>query len=106
MNLVDNPITVHFIHRGIGYLLLIGFLVLTVQLHRIQATPLLRKLKWIPLSLVLLQVVLGILSVLTSTGIIPGVWGVFEWMAQLHQLVAMLLLLSLVSLFYLIRAKA
>ena len=106
MNLVDNPITVHFIHRGIGYLLLIGFLVLTVQLHRIQATPLLRKLKWLPLSLVLLQVVLGILSVLTSTGIIPGVWGVFEWMAQLHQLVAMLLLLSLVSLFYLIRAKA
>jgi len=106
LNLVDNPITVHFIHRGIGYLLLIGFLVLTVQLYRIQATPLLRKLKWLPLSLVLLQVVLGILSVLTSTGIIPGVWGVFEWMAQLHQLVAMLLLLSLVSLIYLIRAKA
>ena len=45
---------------------------------------------------------LGILSVLTSTKIIPGHWGIFEWMAQLHQLVAMLLLLSLVQLLFLI----
>jgi len=51
-------------------------------------------------------VALGIFSVLTSTGIIPGVWGTFEWMAQLHQLVAMLLLLSLIQLLFLIKRKA
>jgi cytochrome c oxidase assembly protein subunit 15 len=106
LNLVDNPITVHFIHRGLGYILLIGFLLLTVQLHRLKATSLLLKVKWVPLLLVFLQVALGILSVLTSTSIIPGLWGSFEWMAQLHQLVAMLLLLSLVTLLYLIREKA
>jgi cytochrome c oxidase assembly protein subunit 15 len=44
--------------------------------------------------------------VLYSTSIVPGQWGVFEWMAQLHQLVAMLLLLSLVMLLYLAGKRA
>jgi cytochrome c oxidase assembly protein subunit 15 len=43
---------------------------------------------------------LGIFSVLTSKNIIPGTWGSFEWMAQLHQLVGMLLLLSVVNILY------
>jgi len=54
--------------------------------------------------LVSLQVLLGILSVISSTRIIPNRWGLFEWMAQVHQLVAILLLLSLVGMLYLVRA--
>jgi cytochrome c oxidase assembly protein subunit 15 len=54
----------------------------------------------LPLYFVLLQVILGIFSVLTSKNIIPGAWGNFEWMAQLHQLVGMLLLLSVVNILY------
>ena len=86
--------------------LLIGFLVLTVQLNKYRDGSWVHKAKRWPLILVSLQVLLGILTVLSSTGIIPGVWGIFEWMAQLHQLVAMLLLLSLIQLLYLIREKA
>jgi cytochrome c oxidase assembly protein subunit 15 len=49
---------------------------------------------------------LGIATVLSSTQIIPNHWRLFEWMAQLHQLVGMLLLLSMVhSLFLTLGAK-
>jgi cytochrome c oxidase assembly protein subunit 15 len=46
------------------------------------------------------QVLLGIMAVLTSIHIIPNKWGEFEWLAQLHQVAAMLLLLSLLNLLY------
>jgi cytochrome c oxidase assembly protein subunit 15 len=50
----------------------------------------------LPLVFALLQLVLGIFTVLTSVNIRAARWNTFEWMAQLHQVVAMLLLLSLV----------
>lgn len=106
LNLIDNSLMIHFIHRGLGYFLLAGVLVLTIQLNKYRDGSLIQQAKRWPLILVLMQVLLGVLSVLSSTGIIPGIWGTFEWMAQLHQLVAMLLLLSLINLLYLIRKKA
>ncbi|MFN3667566.1 MAG: hypothetical protein ACK4S0_15495, partial [Sediminibacterium sp.] len=59
-------------------------------------------LRW-PLLLVVMQVLLGILAVLTSKGIVPNQWGNFEWMAQLHQLTGMCLLLSLVATLFVLR---
>mgnify|MGYP000335758330 FL=1 len=53
-----------------------------------------------PLTFVLFQVALGIFTVLSSAQIVPGVWAGFEWLAQLHQLVGMLLLLSVVNIIY------
>jgi cytochrome c oxidase assembly protein subunit 15 len=103
LNLIDNRITLHFIHRGLAYMLVVLVAVLTWRLLRIKGPSLLRKIRWWPILLVLLQVVLGILSVLSSVKIIPNQWGEFEWMAQLHQLVAMLLLLSLVWVLYIVR---
>lgn len=103
---IENKIAIHFVHRGLAYILLIAVVLMTLRLHRPHGSRLLQKASWFPISLVLLQVLLGILSVLYSTSIIPGQWGIFEWMAQLHQLVAMLLLLSLVMLYYLISVKA
>jgi cytochrome c oxidase assembly protein subunit 15 len=47
--------------------------------------------------------VLGIFSVLTSPKIIVGQFGIFEWMAQLHQIVGMLLLLAIVGTVYVLR---
>ncbi len=105
LNLIDNKITIHFIHRGLGYLLLILLMLLSLRLYKIRANSLLSKTWFWPMLFVLLQVVLGILSVLSSIQIIPNQWGTFEWMAQLHQLVAMCLLLSLVWLLYIIRGK-
>jgi cytochrome c oxidase assembly protein subunit 15 len=101
LNLIDNRVTIHFIHRGLAYLLLILIIILTIRLIKTSGSSLIRKTRWMPLALVMVQVVLGILSVLTSIKIVPGHWGQFEWMAQLHQFVAMLLLLSLVWVIYL-----
>lgn len=105
LNMVDNTIWIHFVHRGLAYLLLLLIVVWTFRLSRIQAPSLLQKVKWLPVSIVLMQVLLGIASVLSSTGIVPGHWGLFEWMAQLHQLTGMLLLLSLVAMLYLVKRE-
>lgn len=106
LNLVDNKITIHFIHRGLAYLLLVLVILLSVKLYKAASSSLLRKTWWLPALLVTVQVVLGILSVLFSLQIIPNQWGAFEWMAQLHQLVAMFLLLSLCWVVYLVRGKS
>jgi cytochrome c oxidase assembly protein subunit 15 len=103
LNFIDNKILIHFIHRGLAYLILILILYWSMQLIRTKGSVLFEKTKRWPLYLVLAQVALGIASVLTSTGIVPGHWGAFEWMAQLHQLVGMLLLLSLVWTLYIVR---
>lgn len=103
LNFIDNKILIHFIHRGLAYLLLILILYWSLQLTRTKGSVLFEKTKRWPLYLVLAQVALGIASLLTSTGIVPGQWGAFEWMAQLHQLVGMLLLLSLVWTLYIVR---
>jgi cytochrome c oxidase assembly protein subunit 15 len=105
LNFIDNRITIHFIHRGLAYLLLGLVVWFTIKLYRNFHAGVVYKTGWLPVFLVSLQVVLGILSVLFSTSIIPNQWGIFEWMAQLHQLVAMFLLLSLVWFLYLIRRK-
>jgi heme a synthase len=107
LNFIENEITIHFIHRGLAYLLLLATLVLTVKLYRVSRMPaLLMRVRVIAFLLVCLQVVLGIIAVLTSTGIIPNQWGTFEWTAQLHQVVAMLFLLSLITILYLTNTKS
>lgn len=106
LNLVDNKITIHFIHRGLAYLLLVLVILLCVKLYKTAGSSLLRKTWWLPALLVTAQVVLGILSVIWSLQIVPNQWGAFEWMAQLHQLVAMFLLLSLCWVVYLVRGKS
>lgn len=105
LNFIDNTILIHFIHRGLAYIILGLVIYWSLQLFKLSATPTLQKAAKYPLLLVIVQVVLGIASVLTSSSIVPGSWGGFEWMAQLHQLTGMLLLLSLVTLLFLVRPK-
>lgn len=105
LNFIDNTILIHFIHRGLAYLLLIIIIYWSVLLFKTAGTALFRKTRWVPLAVTLLQVLLGIFSVLTSTGIIPGKWGTFEWLAQLHQLTGMLLLLSLTWMLFIVRGR-
>lgn len=106
INFIENKITIHFFHRNLGYILALLVVIWYVRMIRFGGSALIRATRSIPLLIVLLQVLLGILSVLTSTSIIPNRWGNFEWMAQLHQLVAMCLLLSLVWFLYLVRGKS
>jgi cytochrome c oxidase assembly protein subunit 15 len=100
LNAIDNTTWIHFVHRGLAYILLAVVIYWVAQMRKIQGNLFWSNVKTLPLYIVLLQVILGIFSVLTSKHIIPGTWGSFEWMAQLHQLVGMLLLLSVVNIIY------
>ena len=64
------------------------------------------KTRFLPLFLVMVQVALGVFTVLTSINIRVAKWNSFEWMAQLHQFVGLLLLLSLVLAAFLLRKKS
>ena len=105
LNFIENKILVHFMHRGIAYVLLLLMIIWTIRLLQINGSVFFNRIKIIPMLLVILQVLLGIASLLYARSIIPGVWGIFEWMAQIHQLVGMSLLLSLVATYYVMRAQ-
>ena len=102
LNLIDNRMTIHFIHRGLAYILFILVILLTIRLYKNAGSSVYRKFRSWPLVLVILQVILGVLAVTTSLQIVPNQWGTFEWVAQLHQAVAMLLMLSLISIAFLV----
>ena len=106
LNLVENTNTIHFIHRGLAYILLVVIAIWTIRALKIrQADPVFTKTRFIPALIVSLQVLLGILSVLNSLTIVPNQWGSFEWLALLHQIMGMLLLLSVVGMLYFLRRK-
>ena len=105
INFINNKVLIHFIHRGLAYLLLVLIFIWTAKLFRQHGSVLFRKIRWTPTLIVILQAVLGIASVLMSTHIIPGRWGGFEWFAQLHQLTGMLLLLSVTAMLYLLSRR-
>jgi cytochrome c oxidase assembly protein subunit 15 len=100
LNAVNNTIWIHFIHRGLAYILLAVILFWSLQMTKLRGNLFWSKIKMFPLLLVGVQVLLGVLTILSSTSIVPGVWAKFEWLAQIHQLVGMLLLLSVVNIIY------
>jgi cytochrome c oxidase assembly protein subunit 15 len=109
-DLAGNRITIHFIHRGLAYLLITLVIIWSVQAGRAisgsapggTGVAAFSRLRWLPLALILLQVTLGICSLLTSPGIVPQHWGLFDWLAQLHQIVGLLFLLTMVGMLYLV----
>ena len=96
----DNTLAVHFLHRMLGYLVAVLIIVWTLMAYRFRGTPLFQKTKSWPLLNVLLQVLLGILTVLNATH-----HDSFVWLGVAHQFFAMLLLLSLVWMLYIIRSR-
>jgi cytochrome c oxidase assembly protein subunit 15 len=101
LNLIENKISIHYIHRAVAYLLLLMTVVFSIRLRRSTLSSLLQRTIWLPVSLIIFQVLLGITAVLTSSYIIPGRWAAFEWAAQLHQITAICFLLSIVWMIYL-----
>ncbi|NML36087.1 heme A synthase [Chitinophaga sp. G-6-1-13] len=97
-DIVHNAITIQFIHRGLAYLITILIAVWWWKSAQTPANSLLHAIRYLPLLLVLLQVLLGVLTLLNSQVKIPITYGI------LHQCVGMLLLLSLVWTLYLSRA--
>jgi cytochrome c oxidase assembly protein subunit 15 len=103
LNAVNNTIWIHFIHRGMAYLLLLLIIVWSGSLLKLQGNKFWVRARIAPILLVIVQVFLGVFTVLSSAYIVPGVWGGFEWLAQIHQLVGMLLLLSVINILYAIK---
>ncbi len=97
--LFDHPLVIHFIHRNLASVVTVLVIAWTWKAYRIPGTILFRKTRWIPVTIVVLQVVLGILTVLNSVN--PDE---FLWLAAAHQFGAMLLLLALFFMLYLNRS--
>ncbi len=99
-DIFHNPITIQFIHRGLAYLITILVAIWWLKSAKVPAHTVLHGIRYLPLVLVLLQVLLGVLTLLNSQVNIPISFAI------LHQGVGMLLLLSLVWTYFLSRGKA
>ena len=99
-NFIDNKIMVQFIHRGFAYTLLILVIIWTVKAKKFVGSALFSRTKFIPLVLILLQVVLGITTVVLSP-----YRNNLVWFGVAHQLVAILFLMSMIFMVYIIRVS-
>ncbi|HEX5552929.1 MAG TPA: COX15/CtaA family protein [Chitinophagaceae bacterium] len=100
INITNNAITVQFIHRGLAYLLVVLLFIWWIRARKTPRSILLRRLCWLPIAVVLLQVTLGVLTVLQSTVHIP------VDLAVAHQFGGMLLLEVMLMMIYLARKNA
>jgi cytochrome c oxidase assembly protein subunit 15 len=100
---VGDRITVQFIHRTLAYLLFVLVVIWTAKAVSVPGVPdRFRPLRWLPLLLVGVQIILGISSLLTSPWILPGHWVAFDWLAQFHQITGLLFLMTMVGILYLL----
>lgn len=100
-----NKITIHFIHRGLAYLLVVLLLIWWWKARNISYSKPFNIARNYTMIFVLIQVSLGILTVLKSPKIVAGKFGTYEWLALMHQATGMLLFLTLVAVLYLSRSK-
>lgn len=98
--LTDNPLVIHFIHRNLAYIISVLIFIWWWRARKVQGEGLFQKTRALPLLIVLLQVLLGVLTVLNALHTRS-----FLWLGVAHQFVAMLLLLSLVWVMYIVRNK-
>lgn len=104
---VSDILNVQFIHRTLAYLLVILIVHWWYKAGSIRKlTSPLRTIRWFPLLFVVVQVVLGIYTILHAHVMGARKFGSYEVLAEAHQLTAIFLLISLmVSLYYLKPAK-
>ena len=98
-NFVYNPIAIHFIHRGLAYLLFGLIITWFWKSSIVRENRLFSQLRIALLLLVCLQVILGILTVLNATYSSRLVW-----LGVVHQFTAMLLVMAVVGLLYVVKA--
>lgn len=104
LNFIENKIFIHFIHRTLAYLITILVFVWSIKLSKMPLLGSVKKYSWLPFGLVSTQVLLGIGSLFASKFIIANHWGTFEWIAITHQLTGMLLLLSIIFYYFLMKS--
>jgi len=96
-NLVNNKLTIHFIHRGLAYILLAAILYFYLKSRNIAGTKTFSAARQAIIVLVAVQVLLGILALINATQ--PA----FVWIGVLHQFTAMLLLICITVLWFVLR---
>jgi heme a synthase len=96
-NLINNPLMIHFIHRGIAYVILIVSIYFFIQSKSTTGSKVFDKLRKGFLILILLQVMLGVSALLSSTS--PAA---FVYVGVAHQFTAMMLVICLVSMLYIV----
>ena len=99
-NIISNPIAVQFIHRLLAYSLVVLIIYWFIRISKIYGKTWLSRGRVLPLVLVVLQVILGIVTVIQSP--VPSQ---LLWWGISHQFVAMLLLLSLIATLYLVNQR-
>jgi cytochrome c oxidase assembly protein subunit 15 len=105
-NALHDPIAIQFIHRTLAYILFVLIIVWWWKARKENISSAFNNAKNWLLMLVIVQVTLGILTVISSTSIVAGEFGVFEWLAELHQLTGMLLLLCMLTVLYILKPSA
>lgn len=100
-NFADNSITIHFIHRGLAYLLFILIFIWWWMSRSVKGYRLFLRLRFLLMLLISLQVLLGILTVLNAT--YPTL---LVWLGVSHQFTAMLLVIVMVCLLFVVRKKS
>jgi heme a synthase len=96
----QHPINIHFVHRNVAYLLALIIIIFSIKAKKISTHPYWKITMYVPLAMVILQIALGIASVLYAPHPARNAMGMFEWSAQIHQLVALFLLLSIIHLLF------
>ncbi|MEZ5045629.1 MAG: COX15/CtaA family protein [Chitinophagaceae bacterium] len=100
-----HPISIHFVHRGLAYLLFVLILIFYFYSQKSIQSTLYNRSVYSTLILVLLQIGLGIFTVLYSTHTARNGFGLFEYLAQAHQLTAMFLFLALLTCIFLLKSS-
>ena len=98
-NFVENKISIQLIHRGLAYLLTILVVIWTIKAAKFKNNHLFNRTKWLPLIFILLQVVLGIFTVITSP-----YGNNLVWFGLAHQFTAMLFLLIMIWMLFTVRS--
>lgn len=103
---INNPINVQFVHRLLAYTL---FILIFFSFFKTWKAAKAQRAHWVikannwPLYMVSLQVTLGVLTVVSATKIQRGHFGLYELLAESHQLVGMCLLVSVFIMNYFFR---
>ena len=95
-NIVDNPIAVHFVHRTLAYVLLLIVALYYFESRNIIHHRLFTKLSTVFIFLFVVQVALGIFTVLNATD-----KNALVWLGVSHQFVAMIIVLCGAALLHL-----
>ena len=93
-----DPLAVHFIHRNLAYILTAFFIFWYFKAKKRNSNGLYKKIRTIPLLIVLLQVLLGIFTVLFANN-----KSALLWLGVAHQFTGMMLLLVTVGLLFLLK---